>query len=214
MTNFPDDRDSAGPLVLGSGSPRRADLLRQLGLHFEVRPPDIDERPHEGESPTDYVARMARSKVSAVQDIVGDHRLVLCADTTVTRDGMILGKPRDRQTCVDMLMTLSNASHEVLTGVSLTDGRRTRQTVVETIVRFRPLTIEECNDYWSTGEPVDKAGGYGIQGMGAVLVQSISGSYSNVVGLPLTETAMMLRELGIDCLKGGWGEPAERRDTS
>lgn len=214
MTNYPDDRHSARPLVLGSASPRRTALLRQLGLDFEVQPPDIDESPRDDESPADYVARMARSKTSAVQDIVGDHRLVLCADTTVALGGMILGKPIDRQACVDMLMTLSDTTHQVLTGVSMTAGGHTAETVVETIVRFRPLTIEECNDYWSTGEPVDKAGGYGIQGVGAVLVQSISGSYSNVVGLPLMETAMMLRECGVDCLKLGWGEPAQGRQPS
>jgi len=201
MTNPPDDRDTAGPLVLGSGSPRRADLLRQLGLRFEVLPPAIDETPADGESPADYVARMASTKVDAVRKIAGADRLLLCADTTVTLDGAILGKPSDRADCVEMLMALSDTSHQVLTGVAAADERHATEAVVETIVTFRPLTLEECNDYWLTGEPADKAGGYGIQGMGAVLVQSISGSYSNVVGLPLTETAMMLREFGVDCLK-------------
>ncbi len=188
-------------LTLGSGSPRRAELLRQLGLDFDVLRPDIDETPHEGERAGDYVARMSRSKSTAIRPAVSPDRLVLCADTTVTLDDRILGKPDSAAECEDMLMRLSGRRHSVLTALSLGTAAETHSQVVETIVAFRRLTREECHDYWLTGEPVDKAGGYGIQGLGATLVESIAGSYSNVVGLPLMETATVLRKFGIDCLK-------------
>lgn len=200
MSNPSPDCEQAVHLTLGSGSPRRAELLRQLGLEFDVCPPDIDETPFENESPRDYVARMSRSKAGALRQSFGDDRLVLCADTTVTVDGAILGKPESKAHFAQMLMRLSGREHQVLTAVTVSDGPAMRDVVVETIVSFRPLTIEECNKYWLTGEPVDKAGGYGIQGIGALFVHSISGSYSNVVGLPLMETATLLNASGIDCL--------------
>ncbi len=200
-------------LTLGSGSPRRAELMRQLGLEFDVLPPDIDETPHEGEPAAEYVARMSRSKSAALRDRVDPGRLVLCADTTVAVDNRILGKPESREHCVEMLMALAGRQHQVLSGVSLSDGRDIQSCVVETIVSFRPLTKEECEKYWLTGEPVDKAGGYGIQGIGATLVESITGSYSNVVGLPLMETAAMLRTFGIDCLDLG-SRPVEDKGVA
>ncbi len=193
-------------LVLGSESPRRATLLRQLGLPFDVVAPDIDEAARPGELPDVYVSRMAREKADAVRQIVGPARLVLCADTTVTIDNEILGKPADEAESTAMLQRFSGSTHQVLTAVTVSHEERELHRVVETIVRFRPLTLIECQQYWRTGEPADKAGGYGIQGLGAIFVESVTGSYSNVVGLPLAETALALRQFGIDCLKSGQRE--------
>jgi septum formation protein len=173
-------------LILASGSPRRRDFLAELGLAFEVRVTDIDEIPRPGEQPVDFVARLAREKAQAV-DL--SSAWVLAADTVVVLDGEILGKPEDENEAFAMLMRLSGRWHEVWTGFSLWRGA-TGELYTKTVctrVRFLPLTPELCRAYVRTGEPLDKAGAYGIQGKGCFLVPEISGSYTNVVGLPMTE---------------------------
>ncbi len=173
-------------LILASGSPRRRDFLAELGIAFEVLATDIDETPLSGEQPVDFVARLALEKAQAVE--LPD-AWVLGADTVVVVDGEILGKPGDEEEACGMLMRLSGRWHEVWTGFSLcrqATGELSTKTVC-TRVRFLPLTPELCRAYVRTGEPLDKAGAYGIQGKGCFLVPEISGSYTNVVGLPMTE---------------------------
>jgi septum formation protein len=173
-------------LILASGSPRRRDFLAALGIAFEVRVTDIDETPLSGEQPVDFVARLAREKA---QGIDLPDAWVLAADTAVVVDGEILGKPGDEEEACAMLMRLSGRWHEVWTGFSLyrrATGELSTKTVC-TRVRFLTLTPELCRAYVRTGEPLDKAGAYGIQGKGCFLVPEISGSYTNVVGLPMTE---------------------------
>jgi septum formation protein len=173
-------------LILASGSPRRRDFLAELGIAFEVRVTDIDETPLSGEQPVDFVARLAREKA---QGIDLPDAWVLAADTAVVVDGDILGKPSDEAEACAMLMRLSGRWHEVWTGFSLyrrATGELSTKTVC-TRVRFLTLTPELCRAYVRTGEPLDKAGAYGIQGKGCFLVSEISGSYTNVVGLPMTE---------------------------
>lgn len=188
------------PLILASGSPRRKQLLSQLGLTFDVRVSDIDETPLDTESPVDYVERLSREKAASVSSQVESETIVLAADTTVVLEGNILGKPESKEHGVNMLMALSGTSHQVLTGVSVIGSERIRTLSVETEVRFRTLTRSEVLWYWDTGEPQDKAGSYGLQGIGAAFVESLSGSYSNVIGLPLSETIDLLRDYGVACL--------------
>ena len=190
-------------LILASGSPRRATLLEQLGLSFEVIRPVVDETRHPDETPQTYIKRMSDTKFESVTstNCLSDEDVVISADTVVVLGGKVLGKPSDRDDCLEMLLSLSGNSHSVLTNVTL--GRMTGPPItfcVETIVRFRRLNLNECNAYWQTGEPCDKAGGYGIQGKGAIFVESITGSYSNVVGLPLMETADALAAFGVSPL--------------
>lgn len=181
-------------LLLASASPRRAALLRQIGVPFALlAAPDIDERPLSGETPDDYVRRMAASKarVGAGRLSAGEPAAVLGADTAVVYDGQILGKPDSPADAHRMLTLLSGAEHQVLSAVSLLTPEWQRTLVSTTGVRFRALDDAEIRAYVSTGEPMDKAGGYGIQGLGGLLVEHLSGSYSGVVGLPFNE----LREL-------------------
>ena len=173
-------------LILASGSPRRRDFLAEVGLIFEVRVMDIDEPPQSGDQPADFVARLAREKARAVAE---PGAWVLAADTAVVLDDEILGKPSDAAEACVMLMRLSGRWHEVWTGFALcrqATGELATKTVC-TRVRFLALTPELCRAYVRTGEPLDKAGAYGIQGKGCFLVPEISGSYTNVVGLPMTE---------------------------
>lgn len=185
-------------LVLASGSARRRDLLDQLGLQFEVRPANIDETPHSGETPQCYVLRMAAEKARGGQ--AGE--LVLAADTVVVIDDEILGKPRDADDAKHMLERLSGRRHKVLTGVGLADPERDlRVAVLETTeVAFHRLSTAEIEWYVSTGEPLDKAGAYGIQGLASVFVRSIEGCYWNVVGLPLARTYKLLRRARCEML--------------
>lgn len=192
-------------LILVSGSPRRADLLSQLGLDFDVLVAGIDESICESETPEEYVKRVSYAKVAdgfkkLAQKQQQDGRLLLGADTAVVADGRLIGKPKNKKDALDTLMLLSGDTHKVITAVVLQDGDDFLSCVVETLVTFRQLTVDEAELYWLTGEPLDKAGAYGIQGKGAIFVSSISGSYSNVVGLPLMEVSNLLRKVGVDCL--------------
>ncbi|WP_335945656.1 nucleoside triphosphate pyrophosphatase [Pseudomonas sp. G166] len=189
------------PLYLASGSPRRRELLTQIGVPFTAVSADIDETPLDHESPSAYVERLARGKAEAGRcalhaDVDG---CVLGADTAVVLDGRILGKPLDQADSMTMLLSLSGREHEVLTAIAIRDGRRCESRVVRSLVRFRSITEQEAAAYWASGEPRDKAGGYGIQGLGAVFVAGLEGSYSAVVGLPLCETAELLGHFGIPC---------------
>jgi septum formation protein len=187
------------PVILASGSPRRAELLRQIGIHHEVRLPaqPVDETPLAGETAAAYVLRLARAKARAVAvNLPG--RLVLAADTTVVLAGKILGKPADAAEGAGMLEALQGREHVVLTGVAVCRDLRVSALLAQTRVRFRAIDRAEAQAYWRTGEPADKAGGYGIQGIGAIFAESIQGSYSAVVGLPLAETERLLREFGLD----------------
>jgi len=185
-------------LVLASASPRRAELLRQIGVQFLCLPVDIDETVRVAESARDYVLRLAQEKAQAGFARHGDPSVwSLGSDTTVTLGGEILGKPLDHDDAVAMLHRLSGQHHQVMTAVALVGADGCRSAVVVTDVTFRPLTHDQIEAYCVTGEPMDKAGGYGIQGMGGVFVESIHGSYSSVVGLPLAETAQLLAEAGL-----------------
>lgn len=182
-------------LILASSSPRRRELLSQIGVRFEVRSADIDETPYTNEPPHAYVVRLAVQKALAV----AEHTVqpVLGADTTVVLDEQILGKPQDADEACALLNRLSGRTHQVYTAVALVQGARQEVRVVETSVHFAKLSAQEIAAYIATGEPMDKAGAYGIQGLGAVFVQELHGSYSNVVGLPLFETAALLRSFQI-----------------
>ena len=189
----------APALLLASRSPRRADLLRTLGVEFRLVDVEVDETPGRHEAPDAYVRRLAREKARAGQAAAPAASLpVLAADTTVVLDGEILGKPVDDADARAMLARLAGRPHEVLTGVAVLDGRGLLvDTVVATRVRFRALTPAEIAAYVASGEPLDKAGAYGIQGLGGALVERIEGSYSNVVGLPLAETLALLDAAGV-----------------
>jgi septum formation protein len=189
-------QSTAPVLCLASVSPRRRELLAQIGVPHTVTGADIDETALPGELPREYVARVARQKALAVRSR-GETLPVLAADTTVVLDDVMYGKPRDRAECVAMLGYLSGRTHEVLTAIALADREGVALRVSASAVRFRKLTPEECAVYWETGEPRDKAGGYAIQGFGAVFVESLNGSYSGVMGLPLYETAELLRAAGV-----------------
>ena len=188
-------------LYLASGSPRRRELLTQIGIPFTAISADIDETPLANESPSAYVERLARGKAEAGRrTVVCDVAFcVLGADTAVVLDGKILGKPVDEADACAMLMMLSGKEHEVLTAIAVLDGECCESRVVRSRVHFRTISRDEAAAYWASGEPRDKAGGYGIQGLGAVFVAGLEGSYSAVVGLPLCETCEVLGHFGIPC---------------
>lgn len=184
-------------VILASSSPRRLQLLQQIGIEVEVRPAAFDEL-STGKMADEVVLANAVGKCQAVCAACGDKVSVIAADTVVVLDGQILGKPKDADDAVRMLTELSGRTHKVLTGVAVSfDGRQLAE-VCETEVIFRTLTAAEIADYVATGEPLDKAGAYGIQGRGAVFVEKINGCYNNVVGLPLTRLHLMLAKLGVD----------------
>src|SRR5262245_17859749 len=179
-------------LRLASVSPRRRELLMQIGVPHVVTGAHIDESVHASERPHDYVQRMARTKAQTVRE--RDLSLpVLAADTTVVLDGLVFGKPADRADAERMLGLLSGRTHEVLTAVALASSAGFPIRMSVSSVRFRLLDDDEVSAYWDTGEPRDKAGAYAIQGFGAVFIESLSGSYSGVMGLPLFETSELLR---------------------
>jgi septum formation protein len=190
-------------IYLASASPRRGELLRQIGVDFIVRPAQIAERKLVREAPVEYVERLARAKAADVwRRVVAceEPRPVLAADTVVVVDGDVLGKPGGREQALTMLARLSGRRHEVLTGVAVQHGRDIESKVNSSKVRFRATTVREREAYCGTDEPNDKAGGYAIQGFGAVFIRSLTGSFSSVMGLPLFETAALLRRYGIP----GW----------
>jgi septum formation protein len=184
-------------VYLASASPRRRALLMQIGVPFQILSVSVDESVAPGETPFDYVSRLAAAKAGAgrLQSLKPGlpARPVLAADTAVVIDGEILGKPADREDAVRMLRLLSGRTHEVLTAVALSAADGLQSAVSRSHVTFRTISELEARDYWNTGEPRDKAGGYAIQGHGAVFVAELRGSYSGVMGLPLYETAEFLR---------------------
>ena len=188
-------KPAAKPLILASASPRRAQLLEQMGLSFSVRVTDVDETVLPGEPPGDYVARLAKAKAQAGFE---PGSVSVGADTTVTIDDEILGKPRGLTEGVDMLLRLAGRRHEVLTAVAVFDGEQLLCEVEIAVVQFGDISAATAERYWHTGEPADKAGGYGIQGIGGIFVQRLEGSYSAVVGLPVERTEHLLRALNID----------------
>lgn len=184
-------------IVLASGSPRRAALLRSIGLEFRVVVPDVDESRHPDEEPDQYVERVARLKVAAVE---APDAVVIGADTTVVHDGRVLGKPSHPAEARATLARLSGDIHAVFTGVAVSSNGETDSMVERSIVRMTVMTDDEINRYVAGGEPIDKAGSYALQGIGAMFVESVEGSPSNVVGLPLHVAARLLRAHGIDPL--------------
>lgn len=191
------EQKAQAQLLLASGSPRRRELLEQIGVRFGVIRHEVDETPRTAEVPEDYVRRMAEEKASSGAALCGAQNPVLGADTAVIRDDAILGKPRDREHALSMLRSLSGRTHRVCSAVSLSIAGRLQTRLSVTTVRFRDLEERELEAYWRTGEPTGKAGAYAIQGIAAVFVSSIEGSYTGVVGLPLAETAELLRAAGV-----------------
>jgi septum formation protein len=190
---------STKPLLhLASSSPRRREILAALGLEFTVKATHVDEAPLEEESAEQMVLRLATAKACAAE--VEETRLVIGSDTAVVLDGEVLGKPESRDDAIEMLMKLSDRRHAVLTGVALRGPEGVRTALSSTDVIFREISRDEALAYWHSGEPRDKAGAYGIQGRGGAFVVAINGSYSGVVGLPVFETARLLRKAGIDIL--------------
>jgi len=182
-------------IILASQSPRRAELLQQIGVAFQSRPADIDETPLPAESPEDFVRRMAIEKARAIHTQHPEYP-VLGSDTAVVLGERILGKPENREQAVEMLLNLSGREHRVLTGVALAH-RKIDFALSESRVVLREITREEATRYWDSGEPADKAGGYAIQGHAAVFIRRIEGSYSGIMGLPLYETAQLLAAAGV-----------------
>jgi septum formation protein len=187
-------------LVLASRSPRRRELLAQCGLCFHVVDVEIEERPARGEPAADYACRVALDKARAGAAQVGDTLPVLGADTDVVLDGEILGKPHDRAHALELLARLSGRRHQVCSAVAVVHAGRESVQLSVTDVSFGPISPQQAAAYWASGEPAGKAGAYAIQGLGAVFVREIRGSYSGVVGLPLFETAVLLSECGVEVL--------------
>ena len=185
-------------IILASNSPRRRELLAQIGIRdFQILSPDVDEAVESGLSPARMVEALSLRKARAAAGRAGAEDLIIAADTVVALDGRVLGKPRDQEEAFAMLSALSGREHRVYTGVTVLGGGRAATEHEETAVAFRALSPEEIRDYIATGEPMDKAGAYGIQGVGALLVQGIRGDYCNVVGLPLFRLGRMLSGFGV-----------------
>lgn len=204
------DNNSQNPsdrvvILLASASPRRKELLQQVGVPFQVVNHRIEEELLIGESPQDYVSRLALEKAQSVLDHlpVDQDRVVLGADTAVVCENAILGKPSNQADAMRMLRLLSGREHLVFSSVALVSRQQRKVAVSTTAVEFRPLVSEELEAYWLSGEPRGKAGAYAIQGLAAVFVKRIQGSYSGVMGLPLFETARLLNQFGVPC----WQSP-------
>ena len=195
---------SADFVYLASGSPRRRELLRQIGVPFRVVGAELDESPLPAETPVAYVSRLAAAKAEAGWQACRGlpDAPVLAADTAVLLDGKILGKPRDKGHAENMLLGLSGRTHQVLTAVALRSAAGNQIRLSESSVTFRNLEAGEARAYCNTGEPLDKAGAYAIQGFAAAFIANLEGSYSGVMGLPLFETARLLQAAGIACWNG------------
>ena len=198
------EKEQRPVLRLASASPRRRQLLELIGVPHVVTPADIDETPLPAEAATAYVTRLASEKAAAVRRQYPDLP-VLAADTTVHVGGAILEKPHSEADCVRMLSLLSGRKHQVYTGLCVISRADPGVSCIETEVEFRRISREEMSAYWASGEPQGKAGAYAIQGFGAVFVEKITGSYTNVMGLPLFETAQVLRSHGIAVWNGALG---------
>ncbi len=187
-------------IVLASASPRRRELLEQVGIEFDVLSSDIEESPLDGETPPEHAARLAAEKARDVASRIEKDatRWVIGSDTIVVIDGVVLGKPDDKEDAARMLRKLSGQEHRVMTGYSIINSLTGEELdgVVETKVKVKPLTDDEIEGYVASGEPMDKAGAYAIQGLGAFMIQEIEGSYSNVVGLPICQVVEDLERLG------------------
>jgi septum formation protein len=183
-------------MLLSSGSPRRKELLSLLGIPFQVIAPNIPEVQQPDETPRSFCLRVSREKAIPVAQKFPD-ALVIGADTIVVIDGTILGKPRDQHEAYDFLMLLQDKMHYVLTGYTIASGNRSISKVVKTKVRFRAMTAKEISWYVSTGEPMDKAGAYAVQGIGSLFIKEIHGCYTNVIGLPLSQLYNDLNKFGI-----------------
>ena len=184
-------------VVLASASPRRRELLRLVGIDHEVRPADIDESYLPGERPDAHAERLARGKAETIALVAGPETVTIGSDTIVVIDGDVLGKPRDREHARQMLRRLSGRSHVVMTGVAVSWRGSTLSGVEQVGVTFRALSDDEIERYIDTGEPMDKAGAYGIQGFGATIVERVDGDYFAVMGLALNRLAGLLRESGL-----------------
>ena len=187
-------------IILASQTPRRRELLERMGIsHFDIIPAKGEERADPNLTPEQLVEELSRQKAA---EIAANHpdSLIIAADTVVAVDGTVLGKPRDRDDAVRMLQTLSGREHTVYSGLTVCWQGRSVTQHEATAVRFRPLTLDDIHHYVSTGEPMDKAGSYGIQGYGALLVEGIRGDYHNVMGLPICRLGRMLLDFGVDCL--------------
>ena len=187
-------------IILASASPRRKELLDQIKVSYQVYPVDLDETPLPNEKPLAYVRRLAAEKSAVCVAQLKTDKPVLAADTSVILGNVIMGKPQNQVEAIAMLTQLSGRTHQVYSAISLR-GHEHSQAVSITEVKFRRLTQQEILDYWYTGEPLDKAGSYAIQGLGGMFVESIVGSFSGVVGLPLFETAQLLSKQGIEFFK-------------
>lgn len=192
-------------LILASSSPRRRELLAALGVSFRVRVAEVDEEPRDGEGAEEMVLRLAMAKATTLSAMPDE--IVIGADTAVVLGGKIFGKPRDEADALRMLGELSGQVHRVLTGVAVCCRGRVSSALSDTEVRFREIDPDEARRYWHCGEPRDKAGAYAIQGRGGMFVEAIMGSYSGVVGLPVFETARLLRDAGLEPL------PAQQSDA-
>lgn len=188
---------AAPQLYLASRSPRRQELLRQLGLRYEIIAADVDERRGPGQSPAQYAVAMALAKAQAASHLASQPLPILGADTDVVIDDEILGKPVDRTRALAMLRRLSGRTHEVYSGVAVVLNGRAETALSVTRVRFGEITEAQAQAYWDSGEPAGKAGAYAIQGLGAQFVKEIHGSYSGVMGLPLYETCQVLGRFGV-----------------
>ena len=204
MDPSPSQHAPARELILASASPRRRELLAQIGVHCRVVAAALDEQQLPAESPGECVQRLALAKAQLVRKREGvPAAVVLGADTAVVLDGRMLGKPADRVAHQRMMSALSGRTHLVLTAVAVISARGASVYLSESKVKFCDLSVAEAHAYWASGEPADKAGGYAIQGRGAVFVMDLQGSYSGVMGLPLFETAALLKEHGVLL---GWKE--------
>ena len=186
-------------LVLASSSPRREKLFRKLGLDFNIISPDVVEKHTDGESPVEYVLRISLEKALTVAAALEHKHIVIGADTIVVCDGDILGKPEDEEEAKSMLMRLSARYHEVMTGLSIvkSKGEILHIEYVKSMVKFKSLNPDEIEEYVNTKEPLDKAGGYAAQGIGSFMIEEIQGSFTNIVGLPLSSLSNALKNLGI-----------------